>query len=42
MFVQNRNSIFVKDETDLAVNIVPYLGLVLSNLYAFEEIKIPT
>lgn len=38
MFTQNRNSFFVNSEIDLAVNLLPYLGLVLSNFYAFEEI----
>jgi transcriptional regulator with GAF, ATPase, and Fis domain len=38
MFTQNRNSFFVNTEIDLAVNLLPYLGLVLSNFYAFEEI----
>jgi transcriptional regulator with GAF, ATPase, and Fis domain len=38
MFTQNRNSFFVNTEIDLAVNLLPYLGLVLSNFFAFEEI----
>ncbi|HVO72690.1 MAG TPA: sigma 54-interacting transcriptional regulator [Ignavibacteriaceae bacterium] len=39
MFVQSKNAFFGKNEIDLAANILPYLGLILSNLYAFEEIK---
>jgi transcriptional regulator with GAF, ATPase, and Fis domain len=42
IFVQNGNSFFGKNEIDLAMNILPNLGLILSNLYAFEEIKILT
>lgn len=38
IFTQNRNPFFVNTEIDLAVNLLPYLGLVLSNFYAFEEI----
>lgn len=42
MFMQNRNSFFGKNEIDLGINILPYLGLILSNLFAFEEIRILT
>jgi transcriptional regulator with GAF, ATPase, and Fis domain len=42
MFTQNRNPFFVTSEIDLAVNLLPYLGLVLSNYYAFEEILLLT
>ena len=39
MFTQNRNAFFMVNEIDLAINLLPYLGLILSNLYAYEEIK---
>ena len=42
MFAQNRNPFFLAYEIDLAINLLPYFGLILSNLYAFEEIKILT
>jgi transcriptional regulator with GAF, ATPase, and Fis domain len=42
MFTQNRNAFFMVNEIDLAINLLPYLGLILSNLYAYEEIKILT
>jgi len=42
MFEQNKNAFFAVNEINLLLNLLPYLGLVLSNLYAFEEIKILT
>jgi formate hydrogenlyase transcriptional activator len=42
IFTQNRNAFLGVNEIDLAMNLLPYLGLILSNLYAFEEIKILT
>ena len=39
IFTKNRDAFFRINETDLAINLLPYLGLILSNLYAFEEIK---
>jgi transcriptional regulator with GAF, ATPase, and Fis domain len=39
IFAQSRDAFFRINEIDLAINLLPYLGLVLSNLYAFEEIK---
>ena len=42
IFAENRNSFFGLSEIDLAMNLLPYLGLILSNLYGFEEIKILT
>lgn len=42
IFTQNGNAFFGVNEIDLAMNLLPYLGLILSNLYAFEEIKILT
>lgn len=39
MFTQNRDAFWRVNEIGLAVNLLPYLGLILSNLYAFEEIK---
>ncbi len=39
IFTENRNSFFSINEIALAMNMLPYLGLILSNLYAFEEIK---
>lgn len=42
IFMNNKNSFFGKHELDFGINILPYLGLILSNLYAFEEIRILT
>ncbi len=42
LFAKNRNTFFGLNEIDLAMNLLPYLGLILSNYYAFEEIKILT
>jgi formate hydrogenlyase transcriptional activator len=42
IFSQNRNTFFEANEIDLAMNLLPYLSLILSNYYAFEEIKILT
>ncbi len=42
MFEQNRNSFFGVNEIYLAMNLLPFLGLILSNFFAFEEIKILT
>jgi transcriptional regulator with GAF, ATPase, and Fis domain len=39
MFEQNKNAFFAVNEINLLLNLLPYLGLVLSNLYAFEEIR---
>ncbi len=39
IFTQSRDAFFGVNEIDLSVNMMPYLGLVLSNLYAFEEIN---
>lgn len=39
IFTQSRDAFFGVNEIYLSVNMMPYLGLVLSNLYAFEEIK---
>ncbi|NWG29812.1 MAG: sigma 54-interacting transcriptional regulator [Ignavibacteriaceae bacterium] len=42
IFSQNRNTFFEANEIDLVINLLPYLSLILSNYYAFEEIKILT
>ena len=42
IFAKYRNTFFGVNEIELAINLLPYLGLILSNLYAFEEIKILT
>ncbi len=42
VFAKNRKTFFGLSEIDLAMNLLPYLGLILSNFYAFEEIKILT
>lgn len=42
MFAKTRNTFFGLNEIDFAMNLLPYLGLILSNFYAFEEIKILT
>ncbi len=42
LFSQNKNSFFAFKEIDLGMNLLPQLGMILGNLYAFEEIKILT
>lgn len=42
MFSQNRNAFFASSEIELGINLLPQLGLILANLYAFEEIQILT
>jgi transcriptional regulator with GAF, ATPase, and Fis domain len=39
IFSQKRNTFFEANEIVLAMNLLPYLSLILSNFYAFEEIK---
>lgn len=39
IFTENRDGFWRMNEIELAKNMLPYLGLILSNLYAFEEIK---
>jgi len=36
---QKKNAFFMDNEIDLGLNLLPQLGLILANLYAFEEIQ---
>jgi formate hydrogenlyase transcriptional activator len=42
MFSQNANTFFAIKEVELGMQLLPQLGLILSNLYAFEEIRVLT
>ncbi len=42
MFLQNKNKYFAYKEIELGMHLLPLLGMILTNLYAFEEIKILT
>jgi transcriptional regulator with GAF, ATPase, and Fis domain len=42
MFSQNKDTFFAMKEIELGVHLLPQLGLILGNLYAFEEIQILT
>jgi transcriptional regulator with GAF, ATPase, and Fis domain len=42
LFSQNRNTFFASKEIDLGIHLLPQIGLILANLYAFEEIQILT
>ena len=39
IFLEDSDSFFKVKEIELAMNLLPYLGLILSNFYAFEEIN---
>lgn len=42
VFTQNKDTYFTTNEIELGANLLPQLGLILRNFYAFEEIKILT
>ncbi len=42
MYLQSKNTYFAVKEINLGLNILPQLGMVLANIYAFEEIRILT
>jgi formate hydrogenlyase transcriptional activator len=42
MYSQDKNAYFAGKEISLGLHILPQLGMILSNLYAFEEIRILT
>lgn len=42
VFSQNTNTYFARKEVELGLHILPQLGMILANLYAFEEIRILT
>ncbi len=42
VFSQSTNNFFANKEVELGLHILPQLGMILANLYAFEEIRVLT